>query len=69
MPGRPHVVGNKIHHGRQYGVLVAEDGTGLLNNNSIFENAHAGVAVKGAADPTFQDNTICNGQDAGVVSL
>ena len=65
--GRPHVAGNKIHNSRQYGVLVTEDGIGLLSNNSIFDNSHAGVAIKGSAAPTFQDNVISNGQDAGVV--
>ena len=35
----------KIHHGKEHGVIVYDDGLGTLEDNEIFGNGFHGVAM------------------------
>ena len=43
--GAPIVKRNRIHNGRDSGVLVCENGKGSVVDNDIFANQMAGVAI------------------------
>jgi parallel beta-helix repeat protein len=66
--GRPMVRRNRIHDGKQNGVLVEDHGQGVLEDNSIHKNAYAGVLITGNGNPTLRRNRIKkNGYKAIVV--
>ena len=48
----PRLRRNRIHDGKEGGVFVYEQGRGTLEDNDIFANAFAGVAIKRAATPS-----------------
>jgi parallel beta-helix repeat protein len=54
----PRLRRNRIHHGKQGGVFVYEEGRGTLEDNDIFGNAHAGVNIKTGGDPLLRRNRI-----------
>ena len=49
---------NRIHDGKQGGVLIYEQGHGTLEDNDIFANAHAGVVIIEGGDPVLRRNRI-----------
>jgi F-box protein 11 len=52
----PRIRRNRIHDGQQSGVHVYEQGLGTFEDNEIFANARAGVAVKQGGNPTLRRN-------------
>ena len=59
--GAPLVKGNRIHDGRDSGVLVCENGKGSVVDNEIFANQMAGVAVGRGGASRITGNTIRDG--------
>jgi parallel beta-helix repeat protein len=62
----PRLRRNRIHDGKQAGVLVYENGQGTLEDNDIFANALAGVQIKLGGNPTLRRNRIHDGKQVGV---
>jgi parallel beta-helix repeat protein len=52
------VLRNDIHHGRTHGVSVDETGTGLLESNTISDNAGHGIFASGKSDMVVTANSI-----------
>ncbi len=63
----PRLRRNRIHDGKQSGVLVQDNGQGTLEDNDIFGNAYVGVAIKTGGDPTLRRNRIHDGKEGGVL--
>ena len=58
--GAPLVLqGNRIHDGRDSGVLVCANGKASVVDNEIFANQMAGVAVGRGGASRITGNTIC----------
>jgi len=53
---------NRIHDGKQGGVIVYEKGQGLLEDNDISANTLAGVEIKAGSAPTLRRNRIHKNQ-------
>jgi F-box protein 11 len=62
----PRLRRNRIHDGKDVGVLVYERGRGTLEDNDIFANALAGVSIKNEGDPILRRNRIHDGKKSGV---
>ena len=62
----PHLRRNRIHDGKQGGVIVYENGQGVLEDNEIFGNAFSGVEITSGGNPTMRRNRIHDGKQAGV---
>ena len=67
--GAPLVKGNRIHDGRDSGVLVCENGKGSVVDNEIFANQMAGVAVGRGGASRITGNTICGDGSGGSLCL
>jgi len=71
----PRLRRNKIHDGKQCGVLVSNGGLGTLEDNDITGNALSGVEIKTGANPTLRRNRIrdngtgVNSWDSGLGTL
>jgi len=63
----PRLRRNRIHHGKEDGVFVWENGQGTLEDNEIFANALAGVEIRTGGNPTLRRNRIHDGKSAGVL--
>ena len=59
--GEPLVLSNRIHDGRDSGVLVCENGQGLVKDNEIFANQMAGIAIGRGGASRVTGNTIRDG--------
>ena len=57
---------NRIWGGQNGGVLVYNNGLGILEQNQIFDNAMAGVWIKTDSNPVLRRNKIFDGRDGGV---
>ena len=62
----PRLRRNRIHGGRQSGVLVYDNGLGTLEDNEIYGNGLSGVEVKTGGSPSLQGNRIYENQESGV---
>lgn len=62
----PRLRRNRIHNGKQGGVMIFGGGLGTLEDNDIFGNAFAGVQIKSRANPTLRRNHIHDGKQGGV---
>jgi F-box protein 11 len=54
----PKITRNKIWGGQNGGVLVYNNGNGVLEDNEIFDNAMAGVWIKTDSNPTLRRNKV-----------
>jgi len=63
----PRVRRNRIHDGKDSGVMVYANGRGTLEDNEIFGNTRAGVGISGGGNPTLRRNRIYGGKDDGVL--
>lgn len=62
-----YILHNEVRHARGVGVLVCDHARGLVEDNDIYENARAGVAILSGANPIVRANKIHNGRDSGVL--
>jgi parallel beta-helix repeat protein len=62
----PRLRRNRIHDGKQSGVVVHENGQGTLEDNDIFGNASGGVVIKTGGNPTLRRNRIHDSKQGGV---
>jgi parallel beta-helix repeat protein len=53
---------NRIHNGKS-GVLVYENGAGLVEDNDILSNAYSGIEVREGGDPVVRGNRIRGNRD------
>ena len=58
----PTVKRNRIHNGRQGGILVPEKGLGVIENNEIESNALSGVEIRQGGNCTVRGNQIRENQ-------
>ena len=65
----PRLRRNQIYDGKQNGILVHNDGLGILEDNDITGNTLAGVEIKTGGNPTLRRNLIHDGKQAGVFVL
>ena len=63
----PRLRRNTIHDGQKSGVLVWDQGLGILEDNDITANALAGVQIGTGGNPTLRRNTIHDGKSTGVL--
>ena len=56
----------QVHHGKDCGFFIFDQGKGYLELNDIFANRIAGVEIKNKADPILYRNNIHHGQTGGV---
>ena len=49
-------------------MLTAEDGTGMLEENDIFDNAWSGVQTEGPSSPMLRRNRIHHNGGAGFIA-
>jgi F-box protein 11 len=63
----PRLRRNRIHDGKQGGVLVYENGQGTLEDNDIFGNAFVGIAIRTGGNPVLRRNRIHDGKSGGVL--
>jgi parallel beta-helix repeat protein len=63
----PRLRRNRIHDGKQVGVLIYEQGRGTLEDNDIFANALAGVEIREGSTPVLRRNRIHDGKQGGVL--
>jgi parallel beta-helix repeat protein len=61
----PRLRRNKIHHGKERGVIVYDDGLGTLEDNEIFGNGFHGVTIGAGGNPVLRRNQI-RGNETGV---
>src|SRR5262249_38710399 len=62
----PRLRRNRIHDGKQAGVMVGTNGQVTLEDNDIFANAFSGVEIKEGGNPTLRRNRIHDGKTGGV---
>ena len=62
----PRVRRNRIHDGKQAGILVHAGGRGTFEDNDIFANALAGIEVTSKADPIVRRNRIRDSKQVGI---
>ena len=62
-----YILHNAITNARGVGVLVCDDGRGVIEDNDIYHNDRAGVAILTGGDPLVCHNKIHEGMDSGVL--
>jgi parallel beta-helix repeat protein len=62
----PKLRGNKIHNGKENGIIVYENGQGLIEDNDIFGNAFSGIEIREAGNPTVRGNKIHDSKQSGI---
>lgn len=63
------VTQNRIHDGRDSGVLVCENGRGCVVENEIYSNRMAGVAIGHGGASQVKGNTIRDGAGGSLLCL
>ena len=58
---------NAVANGKGVGVLVCDNGRGVIEDNDISFNGRAGVAILSGGDPLVCHNKIHEGMDSGVL--
>ncbi len=61
--------GNKIHDSEHSGILVLENGQGLIEDNDIFGNEFPGITIRESGNLTVRRNKIRDGKSAGIAFL
>ena len=62
-----YVLHNAVANGKGVGVLVCDNGRGVIEDNDISFNGRAGVAILSGGDPLVCQNKIHEGMDSGVL--
>jgi len=62
-----YILHNEVHQAKGVGVLVCDHARGLIEDNDIYANARAGVAILSGGNPVVRANRIHHGKDSGVL--
>ena len=62
-----YVLHNAVANGKGVGVLVCDNGRGVIEDNDVSFNGRAGVAILSGGDPLVCQNKIHEGMDSGVL--
>jgi F-box protein 11 len=62
----PRLRNNRIHGGKECGLLIYDGGLGTLEDNDITGNGYAGVEIRGGGNPTLRRNHIHHNKGSGV---
>jgi nitrous oxidase accessory protein NosD len=62
-----YILHNAVANGKGVGVLVCDNGRGVIEDNDISFNGRAGVAILSGGDPLVCHNKIHEGMDSGVL--
>jgi hypothetical protein len=62
----PRVVGNTIEASKGTGMVVAEGGRGLYEDNTVSGSVRSGLEVASGAAPRFIGNNIAGSGEAGL---
>ena len=62
-----YLLHNAVANGKGVGVLVCDNGRGVIEDNDISFNGRAGVAILSGGDPLVCHNKIHEGMDSGVL--
>jgi F-box protein 11 len=65
----PRLRRNRIHHGREQGVLLYSGGLGTIEDNEVFANGGSGLEIRAGSRPTVRSNRIYDGSKGGVFVL
>lgn len=63
----PRLRHNRIHDGKQSGVLIYDDGRGTVEDNDIGGHTLAGVAIRSGGKPVVRRNRIHDNEENGIV--
>jgi len=63
----PRIYGNTIHDSKGCGILVYENGQGVIEDNDIYGNAFSSVQIMGGGNPTLKRNKIHDGKSDGIL--
>ena len=66
MGADPELKGNRIHGGKESGVIVYGHGRGALEDNDIFDNGLSGVEITSGGAPILRANRIYENHEGGV---
>ncbi len=58
----PRLRRNRIHDGKEGGILIYENGLGTLEDNDIFDNMASDVDIRSAGNPILRRNRIHHGE-------
>ncbi|MDD5767631.1 MAG: right-handed parallel beta-helix repeat-containing protein, partial [Methanothrix sp.] len=56
--GNPNIFRNNIRNGEQNGVLIWDNGKGVLRDNNIIWNKFAGIEIQSTGNPVVSQNKI-----------
>jgi nitrous oxidase accessory protein NosD len=62
-----YILHNEIRNAKGVGVLACDHARGLFEDNDVFSNARAGVAILSGGNPVVRANKIHSGHDSGVL--
>ncbi len=62
----PRLRRNRIHHSKQSGVIVYDNGLGNIDDNDIYSNGLSGVEIRNGGNPVLHGNRIYENKEAGV---
>ena len=62
----PRIIGNTIHDSKGCGILVYENGQGVIEDNDIYGNAFWGVSICDGSNPSLKHNKIHDGKMSGI---
>ena len=65
----PRLRRNRIHDGKDYGILVYENGMGTLEENEIYDNKTGGVAIGDNGNLVLRRNRITKNGSNGILIL
>ena len=62
-----HIAHNEVCNARGVGVLVCDHARALVEDNDVYSNERAGVAILSGGNPLVRNNKIHDGKDSGVL--
>jgi parallel beta-helix repeat protein len=62
----PRIIDNKIHDGKNIGIVVYDNGQGVIEDNDICNNGGEGILIRDRGNPTAKHNNIHDGNDDGI---
>jgi parallel beta-helix repeat protein len=65
----PRITGNDIYEGEREGIYVGRGGRGLIDRNTIRDNAVSGITIEAGAHPVVRDNHIYGNGPGGTTNI